>query len=93
MSSTAIDPQGTAAPEGAPVDRFYIVDPGHVCEIYAAFLRSAPIKPEIDLLATPSEVTPPLPGDREILAPAAEVPKRRRPFRKPKGGSRDTAKK
>ena len=49
--------------------------------------------PEIDLPAVPSEVTPPLPGDREILAPAAEVLKRRRPFRKSKGGARDTAKK
>ena len=72
---------------------FYIVDPDHVCEIYAAFLGGASAKPEIDLPAVHSEVAPPLPGDRDILAPVADVLKRRRPFRKSKGAARDTAKK
>lgn len=42
---------------------------------------------EVSLPAILPEITPPLPGACEILAPVAEALKRRRPFRKSKGGA------
>lgn len=50
---------------------------------------SAPFRPEVSLPAILPEITPPLPGVCEILAPVTEVLKRRRPFRKSKNGRRE----